>query len=141
MEYPSFEEASTNELKYVMPCSFNITNKNHEVVSIKIGEQNFKKIGQSDTQSVRSYFFDVNLDGRARKLRIIDTPGFGDTEGALRDKQNFQKVIEYIKRMDGLSAICILLKPNDSRLNLQFRYCFKELLVQLSRGQLILSYL
>ena len=38
--------------------------------------------------------------------------------------------------MDYLNGVCILLKPNVSRLSLQFRYCFKELMVHLHKSAL-----
>ena len=117
-----------------------MTNKELKVVNIQCGEQDMNEAkgqpaGKSVTQSVKSYKFDVHVNGQVRKLNIIDTPGVGDTQGIVKDKENFQKVIDFIKKYDGLNAICILLKPNDARLTLQFRYCFKELLVQLNRGR------
>ena len=138
--YSSFDDAVKGEVKCVIPCNFSITDKNYKVVNVQVGGESNqhqrakKKVGNSVTQKVKAYCFNVTVDGQLRKLRIIDTPGFGDTKGIVKDKENFFKVIEYIKQFEGLSAICVLLKPNDSRLNLQFRYCFKELLVQLNKG-------
>ena len=140
LAYTSFEEAVAGGVKCVIPCDFSVTDKDYQVINVKCGEQDQNEArglsaGKSVTQTVKSYLFDVEVSGKVRKLHIIDTPGVGDTQGIVKDKENFQKVIDYIKQYDGLNAICILLKPNDSRLTLQFRYCFKELLVQLNRGR------
>jgi hypothetical protein len=39
----------------------------------------------------------------------------------------------FISQYDELHGICILLKPNEARLDVIFRFCIKELLVRLHR--------
>ena len=53
-----------------------------------------------------------------------------------KDQENFNNIINHISNMDYLNGVCILLKPNVSRLSLQFRYCFKELMVHLHKSAL-----
>ncbi|CAF3407339.1 unnamed protein product, partial [Rotaria socialis] len=72
------------------------------------------------------YVFHLN-DTDQTKLRIIDTPGFGDTRGIEQDHKNMQHILEYINNLTHLNAICFLLKPNASRLNIFFQSCLTQL--------------
>ncbi|CAF1106510.1 unnamed protein product [Didymodactylos carnosus] len=67
-----------------------------------------------------------------RKIRIIDTPGVGDTRGLEQDGSNLEHIISYISHYQHLKAICMLLKPNASRLNTFFRFCIIQLLTYLN---------
>jgi hypothetical protein len=60
----------------------------------------------------------------------------GDTRGIEVDKKNFNETIKYISNFDHLNAICFLIKPNNARLQPGFRYCFKELLSNLSKSSI-----
>ena len=138
LSFESFDQAQQAEPKCVIPCSFSMTDENNNSTTVKVGDQRYNAnlaAGDSVTQAAKSYFFDVKINGTQRQLHVIDTPGVGDTRGFEQDKQNIKNVIKYISQYDGLNAICILLLPNASRFTLQFRYCFKELLVNLSRGK------
>ena len=81
--------------------------------------------GQSVTQHCRSYVFQINSH---TKLRIIDTPGMGDTRGLDQDDLNMKHILSFINTLPHLNAICILLKPNESRLNIVLRSYFTRLL-------------
>ena len=61
-------------------------------------------------------------------MRIIDTPDIGDTRGMKQDKENVQNVLDHLATLDFLHGICILLKPNNARLDIMFEYCIKGLL-------------
>lgn len=80
--------------------------------------------GESCTRVCRSFVFNINN----RKLRLIDTPGVGDTRGVLEDQKNFDDILAYISQFEHLNGICILFKPNETRLNVMIRFCIKELL-------------
>ncbi len=51
-----------------------------------------------------------------------------------KDKENFDNLIKYISKYEYLDAICILRKPNNSRLGVAFRFYLKELLSNLHKG-------
>ncbi|CAF1548402.1 unnamed protein product, partial [Rotaria sordida] len=93
--------------------------------------ENFNAHGQSVTQHCQSYVFTRN-NGDGRKVRIIDTPGFGNTRGLDQDEQNMEHILQYINNLTHLNAICFLLKPNLSRLNIFFRTCLTQLFSLLS---------
>ena len=64
-------------------------------------------------------------------VRLIDTRGIGDTRGIEKDKDNFRNILHHIATFDKLHGICKLLKPKNSRLNIAFEYCIKEMLANL----------
>lgn len=82
--------------------------------------ENFNTFGQSVTQYCRSYMIELKSHQR-RKLRLIDTPGLGDTRGVQQDECNIQHILEYITRLTHLNAICFLFKPDVNRMNTLFR--------------------
>ena len=127
--YNSLDEAIDGKLVSVIPAWFVFLDKNtFEEKTIVIGtpDESEKKgsVGQSCTRECRSFIFKIN----GRNLRLIDAPGIGDTQGVLQDEKNFEDILAYISQFEYLSGICILLKPNEERLNILFRFCVKELL-------------
>ncbi|CAF5087328.1 unnamed protein product [Rotaria magnacalcarata] len=80
-----------------------------------LNNENFTATGQSITQHCKSYTFDLH-DGGRRTVRIIGTPGFGDTRSTDQHDQNIEHILQYINILTHLNAICFLLKPNASRL-------------------------
>jgi len=85
--------------------------------------------GQSVTQEPRTYSF----KHRAVTVNVIDTPGLSSTEDASTDthdmdKQHVDNILHFIGRFDELHAICILLKPNQTRITKAFAYCITEIL-------------
>ena len=132
LTFDSLAQAKSNEPIVMIPVSFLITVGQHfEERIVKFGKlgtsnnENFNDVGQSVTQQCKSYIFTLQQNGR--KLRIIDTPGFGDTRGLQQDDQNMQHVLQHISHLTHLNAICFLLKPNSSRLNMFFRTCLTQL--------------
>jgi GTP-binding protein EngB required for normal cell division len=128
--FETFEQARSNKPLVVMPVSFLMTvGDNFEEKIVKFGDvdsnENHNHLGQSVTQHCRSYVFPISAQ---TKLRIIDTPGMGDTRGLEQDDLNMQHILSFINNLSHLNAICILLKPNESRLNIVLRSYFTRLL-------------
>ena len=67
-------------------------------------------------------------------MKIIDTPGIGDTRGIKYDKENLLFLLNFISQYKQINAIFILMKPNQSKLNAQFKYCILELLKFLNKS-------
>ena len=133
LTFHTLEEARTTQPVVLIPVSFLITTgDDFQEHIIKFGEvddsnnEDFDHPGQSVTQHCKSYLFHLK-NNHGKKLRIIDTPGFGDTRGIQQDDQNIQHILQYINNLSHLNAICFLLKPNESRLNIFFRSCFTQL--------------
>ena len=85
--------------------------------------------GQSATQ--KTLVHSVQIGNYA--VRLFDTPGIGDTRGAAQDTENMADILSVLSNYEKLHGILILLKPNNSRLTLMFRFCIKELLTHLHR--------
>jgi GTPase SAR1 family protein len=134
--YSSFEQARQNGLIVAIPSQFTESNiredGSYETRKISIGndENESTKVGESSTQFPKVHVFKL----RNKCLRLIDTPGIGDTRGIEYDKQNMENILSSLSYYTHLNAICILLKPNDSRLDLVFRFCIKELLTHLHKS-------
>ncbi|KAG9067743.1 hypothetical protein KI688_011330 [Linnemannia hyalina] len=131
LRYDSLEIAEKMEMTTLIQSKFEI-----EGTTVIAGspdpDQNEKlKDGQSSTQCCRSYVFPLNDD---IKIRLIDTPGIGDTRGVKHDRENFEEIMNYISRFKKISGICILLLPDTPRLTTSFRFCIDELLLHLHKS-------
>lgn len=132
LSFDTFEQAELNKPVVLIPVSFIMTvGDNFDERIVKFGgdmdmskNEDFDHPGQSVTQHCKSYVFDLS-DGK--KLCIIDTPGFGDTRGIEQDDRNMQNILKYINNLSHINAICFLLKPNSSRLNVFFRSCLMQI--------------
>ncbi|KAF9768192.1 hypothetical protein IL306_014535 [Fusarium sp. DS 682] len=137
LSYESIDDAlNAEDLKCVIPCSFQtqtaVDGKFVET-EIKIGSSPSEKDGsggQSATQSAEVYTVDI---GKTR-VRLIDTPGIGDTRGIDQDNSNMEDILIVLRTYNNLHGVLILLKPNAARLTVMFRFCIKQLLTHLHRN-------
>ena len=95
---------------------------------IIVEEMDKKSPGESVTDSVNIYHIRTKLQDLPY-LRIVDTPGFGDTRGITFDK----KIIEMIRKTftddcDTINAICFVAKSNETRLNDFQKYIFAQVM-------------
>lgn len=131
---------ATKDLKWVVPCSFSTTfedtkDKSGRIASkdIRVGSSKSERDGtggESATQWATVYAVDI---GETR-VRLIDTPGIGDTRGVDQDNKNMVDILNVLRNYDKLHGIMILLKPNEARLDVMFRFCIKQLLTYLHRN-------
>ncbi|KAK4872829.1 hypothetical protein RN001_014858 [Aquatica leii] len=134
VSFSSLSEAKNENLHVVIPSQFSITDDSYEERVITIGNDHNEsmEIGASATQGCRSYVYPIQ--GTGFRIRFIDTPGIGDTRGIDQDNVNFENVLSFIGELKYLNAICILLKPNNSRLTVMFEFCIKQLLSRLEKS-------
>ncbi|XP_054166183.1 uncharacterized protein LOC128963695 [Oppia nitens] len=92
--------------------------------------ENNDNTSESATQYPRCYTFDFDL----YRLNIIDTPGIADTKGLDKDNRNMQNILNFISNYDTINGICVLLKPNEARVSVIFKYCILELLSHLNKS-------
>ena len=115
-----------------VPSKFSFTTDTGESRSIFIGDpndnENFED-GQSATQEPTTHVFPQ--DGKI--INLIDTPGIGDSRGIEQDKKNFDSILGHISHIKEIHGICILLKPNNARLTVVFRFCIQQLLAHLHK--------
>ena len=77
------------------------------------------KTGESATQFPQEYIFES---------------GIGDSRGIDQDKENFANTLDFLQCFDKISAVIVLLKPNNARLTVAFKFCILELLTHLHKS-------
>ncbi|PKY55550.1 hypothetical protein RhiirA4_504556 [Rhizophagus irregularis] len=128
------DNAKSGDIEVLIPPEFTYMDDNYETVTIKLGNYDSNKPleeGESSTRECESYVFHLPEN---RLIRLIDTPGIGDTRGSEYDKKNCENILWYISHYQYLNGICILLKPNNSRYSIVFKYCILELLTHLHKS-------
>jgi len=143
--FDSLQQAEQSQPVVLIPVSFIMTQGDHfQEVNVKFGNldknENFEHEGQSVTQQCKSYIFKLNDQ---TNLRLIDTPGINDTRGVDQDNKNMEHIFTYINNLSHLNAICLLLKPNNSKLTTFFRSCISQLfnyLTPISYGNVIFCF-
>lgn len=121
----------------LIKSKFLITDENlvERVISVSGGGSTTDEsdvLGDSATQETKIYTFPIL--GKKKMLRLIDTPGIGDTRGIDQDELNCDDIFQKISQYDKIHAICFLLKPNDARVTAEFEFCVKELLSRLHKS-------
>lgn len=89
---------------------------------------------ESKTEKLAGIFNSYVFELRGVNLRIIEAPGIGDDRSFEKDMKVFQNMIDCVRKFKHLDAICFLLKPNESRLKVQLRFCITELLRNLDES-------
>ena len=129
ISYSTLAEAESSELYSLIHTKFTLMDKDYNEITVCTGKDSNENYndGQSSTQDCKSYKFHFENF----QMTLIDTPGVGDVRGAEQDKINMQNILKEISHFRELHGICILMKPNECRINITFRYCIKELLAHL----------
>lgn len=130
--HESLRAASLCPLTCLIPSSFAIQTAAQEVRKVQVGESDNETFieGQSATQKPKTYTFMYNNV----LIRLIDVPGVCDTRGPEQDKKNFNLILQELRTITELHAICVLLAPDATRLTLAFQYCISELLTHLHKN-------
>ncbi|KAK5199158.1 hypothetical protein LTR92_001631 [Exophiala xenobiotica] len=132
------EGLEASRLNWVIPCSFTtqVTDRSTgQLISknVKIGSDKDERDGSKGSSATQqATVYPIYIGGTL--VRLIDTPGIGDTRGQDQDRENLANVLSVLRNYPDLHGILILLKPNNARLNVMFRFCVKELLSSLHRS-------
>jgi len=135
MSYENMCEASLDPI-CLIPVHFTISDQEtFELKNVTLGVQddqneNISDTTKSGTQYPRCYKFAVG----SIVLNIIDTPGIADTEGIDRDNTNMRNLLDFISNYREINAICVLLKPNNARVDVVFKYCLLQLFSHLNKS-------
>ncbi|EFX02788.1 aaa ATPase domain containing protein [Grosmannia clavigera kw1407] len=141
LTFETLEEAKrAEELNWVIPSSFSIQTMDRSQPNgaikerkIQVGVRDDEKDGSkgaSATQQTAVYPINVG----SKTIRLIDTPGIGDTRGLAFDKKNMADILRTLSSYEQLHGVLILLKSNNSRLTVTFNFCMQELLTHLHRS-------
>jgi len=90
-----------------------------------VDENNYEKY-LSQTKEVNIYH--IKSHNSFPPIKIIDTPGFGDTSGIEFDKKIVKMIYEKFKEIKDLNSVCILLKHNEVRFDYSQRYIFNYII-------------
>ncbi|KAL3278778.1 hypothetical protein HHI36_016303 [Cryptolaemus montrouzieri] len=134
LKFDNLEEAERLNPFVLIPCKFTVTDENYELREVEIGsdKNEHNKLGESSTQDPRPYMFTIS--NGEKFVRLIDTPGIGDTRGIDQDTVNCQKIIDYIEPLKVIHGIMFLLKPNSSKITVLFEFCLKQILSRLEKS-------
>ncbi|CAF4300781.1 unnamed protein product, partial [Rotaria sp. Silwood2] len=129
LNFQNLDDAEKGKPIVIIPVSFMMTiNDNFDEKLIKFGEidsnENHNNSGQSVTQQCKSYVFKIS---NGKKLRIIDTPGFGDTRGFDQDNLNMEEIFSFLHNINYINGICFLFKPEIVQLNSYLKSCCTQL--------------
>ena len=80
----------------------------------------------SQTKEVNIYH--IKSHNSYPPIKIIDTPGFGDTSGIEFDKKIVKMIFEKFKEIKDLNSVCILCKYNESRFDYSQKYIFNYII-------------
>ena len=95
---------------------------------IIVENTDIKTPGGSVTDKVNLYYIRTKFNDLPY-LRIVDTPGFGDTRGLDYDKKIIDMIREtFTNHCDTINAICFVAKSNETRLNDFQKYIFAQVM-------------
>ena len=82
-----------------------------------------RKEGESQTQNANDIFVKNNRYG----IKIIDTPGIGDTQGLEKDKQNIDNICQFFSKEIDFNVIAIVMHGSTNRLTPKVKYILNEI--------------
>ena len=127
LTFKTVEQAQSNEPIVLKPLSFVMTtNDTFQSRTVTFGDFDHRV-----TQRCQTYTFDLNQTN-GKKLCLIDTPSFDDTQDFDQDNaNNIKHILDYVNNLTHLNAICFLVKPDASRLLNSFQSCFRSIIESL----------
>jgi GTPase SAR1 family protein len=140
LTFETLDDAKEQNLNWVIPCSFSIQTMDRsrpegaiEERRIEVGTRDDERDGsKGESATQKTAVYPVNIGSKT--IRLIDTPGIGDTRGLAYDKKNMADILRTLSSYEHLHGILILLKSNNSRPTVTFNFCLKELLTHLHRS-------
>ena len=69
-------------------------------------------------------FYDTELC--KMRMKVIDTPGFGDSRGLEKDKENVEKIIDALRGEDYINCVCLVINGRQSRMSASLKYVLSE---------------
>ncbi|KAG1937926.1 uncharacterized protein LOC120461215 [Pimephales promelas] len=108
------------------------------ILGVKFEDQEFYQITQEDehkdqsqSQTSEITVYEAFVEENPTSLTIIDTPGYGDTEGFERDEEISKYLTKLFSDKDGIhyiDAVCFVMKASQNRLSDRQLYIFQSVL-------------
>lgn len=136
LQFNTFNDAckEIKHLRCVIPTKFTVTDDHFNEKSVEFGSNDNESTATGVSATLKAKSYKMELPESNLVLRIIDTPGVGDTRGIEQDELNQKNMIHLLSSVPYVNAICILLKPNQTRCTIAFQYCINQLLLYLHRN-------
>jgi len=94
----------------------------------KIISENFER-SQAFSQTSEVNYYNIRSVGGYPPVKIIDTPGYGDTKGIERDKEITAQIkVLFHNKISTLNAVCFVTKSSNNRLTHSQRYILSSIL-------------
>ena len=94
----------------------------------KIIAEDFNR-SQAFSQTTDVKYYNIRSVGGYPPVKIIDTPGYGDTRGITRDKEITAQIkILFKEKISTLNAVCFVTKSSNNRLTHPQRYILSSIL-------------
>ena len=104
-------------VKYDDEHRFKIINENNN--------KNNNKEFLSQTKEVNIYY--IKAQNGYPPIKIIDTPGFGDTQGIEFDNKIMSMIFDKFQTINELTSVCIISKSTNARFNFLERYIYNNI--------------
>mmetsp|Transcript_70569 Transcript_70569/g.188031 ORF Transcript_70569/g.188031 Transcript_70569/m.188031 type:complete len:754 (+) Transcript_70569:37-2298(+) len=85
-------------------------------------ETDVKNKQVSQTNAATVYRFPIG----PVNLRVVDTPGFGDTRGRDLDAQHAKRIVDCVQELETVHAIAIVISGREARMTAQLKYALSE---------------
>ena len=84
---------------------------------------------QASSQTNQVNIYNIRNVGGYPPIKIIDTPGFGDTEGIEKDNEITEQIEKLFKeKINEINAICFVTKSTNNRLTVSQKYILNKIL-------------
>ena len=94
-------------------------------IDLKLFMKNYiNKEFLSQTKEVKIYY--IKSQNGYPPIKIIDIPGFGDTQGIEFDNKIMSMIFNKFKTINELTSVCIIAKSNNARFNFLERYVYNN---------------
>lgn len=90
-------------------------------------EVDSKNQTKSQTKKCTVYNFELIHEGVIYELRLMDTPGFGDTNGSNEDDNHIDVIINTVATTPELNSIVIMANGTEPRQSLHLEYCLQRI--------------
>ena len=92
-----------------------------------INEETGRNQSESQTSDVTIYY--IKAYNGFPPLKIVDTPGFGDTRGIQEDKKITEKIEKkFREELDYINGICFVAQSSNARLTINQKYIFSKIM-------------
>ncbi|XP_022906373.2 uncharacterized protein [Onthophagus taurus] len=134
-----FSEKSVHQIakgrcNVLVPTKFNLYKDDNSMETIEVGKSEFEIPGTGQSATQKPFIYTFNDEEHGIILEVIDTPGVGDTRGLDYDTMNSEMTLSLISELPSIDGICILLKPDVTRLTPEFEVCLKQIFEQLDKN-------